>query len=236
MGAGMFIPLLLLIGLGIGSFALRRTLLPARETKLPPSGARPWSRIRIPNPASLGGHVTVTGNMGSFIPMPQINASTVAAASGPLPAPPAPQGLMSTSASPSSSSNKQATSTQTRPLHNSARYWKLPEGEQPSLPSDNLSVPVQGGLLTDFTRYGKSGADGSYTTGAPELPSEPHTSPAAAPPGWLENSVEGTNEDQSQMNTDPFLATHAFEKGLITNAAYYTKLPEQRLSDSWEYE
>lgn len=51
-GAGIVIPLILLIGLGIGSFALRHTF---KETKLPPSGARPWSRTRVPDPASLGG-------------------------------------------------------------------------------------------------------------------------------------------------------------------------------------
>lgn len=232
----MFIPLILLIGLGIGSFALRHTLSPVKETKLPPSGARPWSRTRVPGPASLGGLVTVTNNMGSFIPMPQINASTIAAASGPLPTPPDSNGLMSTSASLNSSYDKQATFARSQPLHNSARYWKLPEEEQPSVLPDNLPAPGQGGLLTDFTRYGKREADGPYTTDASELPSEPHTSPATAPPGWSENFIEGTNEDQSQMNTDPLLATHAFEKGLITNAAYYTKLPEQRLSDSWEYE
>jgi hypothetical protein len=44
--------LVLLIGLALGWFFLRRMLLPesALSANLPPSGARPWSRIRVPNP------------------------------------------------------------------------------------------------------------------------------------------------------------------------------------------
>jgi hypothetical protein len=48
--------LALLLSLGIGRFAFRRMLLPRINVKLPPSGARPWSRIRVPNPTSLGGN------------------------------------------------------------------------------------------------------------------------------------------------------------------------------------
>ena len=48
--------LVLLLSVGIGRFVFRRMLLPEINVKLPPSGARPWSRIRVPNPASLGGN------------------------------------------------------------------------------------------------------------------------------------------------------------------------------------
>jgi nitrate reductase NapE component len=43
----------LLIALGVGLLAFRRMLLPQIDVKLPPSGARPWSRFRVPNPRSL---------------------------------------------------------------------------------------------------------------------------------------------------------------------------------------
>ncbi len=46
----------LLLCLGIGVFVFRRILLPQTNVKLPPSGARPWSRTRVPNPDSLGGN------------------------------------------------------------------------------------------------------------------------------------------------------------------------------------
>ena len=45
--------LALLFSLGIGWFVFRRTLMPQAGTKLPPSGARPWSRTRVPNPDSM---------------------------------------------------------------------------------------------------------------------------------------------------------------------------------------
>ena len=48
--------LVLLLSLGIGRIVFRRMLLPRINVKLPPSGARPWSRFRVPNPASLGGN------------------------------------------------------------------------------------------------------------------------------------------------------------------------------------
>ena len=46
----------LLLCLGIGMFVFHRMLLPQTNVKLPPSGARPWSRTRVPNPDSLGGN------------------------------------------------------------------------------------------------------------------------------------------------------------------------------------
>jgi hypothetical protein len=46
----------LLLCLGIGMFVFRRMLLPQTNVKLPPSGARPWSRTRVPNPDSLEGN------------------------------------------------------------------------------------------------------------------------------------------------------------------------------------
>ncbi len=50
------ISVLLLLCLGIGWFFFRRMLLPQAGTRLPPSGARPWSRTRAPNPdSSLNG-------------------------------------------------------------------------------------------------------------------------------------------------------------------------------------
>lgn len=48
--------LVLLLSLGIGWLVFRRMLTPQiTSANLPPSGARPWSRTRAPNPDSLGG-------------------------------------------------------------------------------------------------------------------------------------------------------------------------------------
>lgn len=47
--------LVLLLGLGIGWFVFRRMLLPQSDAKLPPSGAHPWSRTRVPYPDNAGG-------------------------------------------------------------------------------------------------------------------------------------------------------------------------------------
>jgi hypothetical protein len=50
------VSLLLVLSLGTGWFFFRRMLLPQADAKLPPSGARPWSRNRVPNPnSSLNG-------------------------------------------------------------------------------------------------------------------------------------------------------------------------------------
>jgi hypothetical protein len=45
--------LVLLLSMWLGWLFIRRTLLPPVPAKLPPSGARPWSRFRVPNPNSL---------------------------------------------------------------------------------------------------------------------------------------------------------------------------------------
>lgn len=50
--AGIVI-LILFLTLEVGWLIVRRALLPPVGGKLPPSGARPWSRFRIPNPNSL---------------------------------------------------------------------------------------------------------------------------------------------------------------------------------------
>lgn len=58
---------LLLLGLLVGWFFFRRMLLPqgAANGSLPPSGARPWSRTRVPNPDSMSGLSAVQkGNAG----------------------------------------------------------------------------------------------------------------------------------------------------------------------------
>lgn len=77
--------LVLLIGLGAGWFFFRRTLMPANapSTHLPPSGARPWSRTRVPNPNSINGmlnaQVDLNGGVGgsgsSMSPEPLMNNS-----------------------------------------------------------------------------------------------------------------------------------------------------------------
>jgi hypothetical protein len=48
---------------GIGWYAFRRILLPQTQVKLPPSGARPWSRTRTLSPESLVGDVGLVGNV-----------------------------------------------------------------------------------------------------------------------------------------------------------------------------
>ena len=66
--------LVLLIGLGVGWFFFRRMLLPASapSSNLPPSGARPWSRTRVPNPDSVNGmfngSVALNGESGGSGP------------------------------------------------------------------------------------------------------------------------------------------------------------------------
>ncbi len=59
------VSLLLLLGLGTGWFFFRRMLLPQADTRLPPSGARPWSRTRVPNPDSSMNGITNL-NMDQF--------------------------------------------------------------------------------------------------------------------------------------------------------------------------
>lgn len=69
------IVLLLLLCLGVGWLMFRRMLLPGAEVKLPPSGARPWSRTRAPSPDGQGG----AGGMN----MEQFNRNAAAAFGAP---------------------------------------------------------------------------------------------------------------------------------------------------------
>ncbi len=84
--------LVLLLGLGIGWFFFRRMLLPqsASNPNLPPSGARPWSRTRVPNPDSMSGVASgqlalngAPGNFGPGGPAPAMNPMN---GGGPVPA------------------------------------------------------------------------------------------------------------------------------------------------------
>jgi hypothetical protein len=52
------VSLVCLLCLGSGWFFFRRMLLPQAETRLPPSGARPWSRTRAPGPDGSASEVT----------------------------------------------------------------------------------------------------------------------------------------------------------------------------------
>ncbi|HEU5381010.1 MAG TPA: hypothetical protein VFV38_36770 [Ktedonobacteraceae bacterium] len=70
---GMFVVLIILAGLGSGWLIMRRTFLPLTTVKLPPSGARPWSRIRVPNPDSWGGNILLSGAFNRVDPQPTIN-------------------------------------------------------------------------------------------------------------------------------------------------------------------
>ncbi len=51
----LFVLVGLALALGGGWLLFRRVLMPSNETKLKPSGARPWSRTRVPNPSSQAG-------------------------------------------------------------------------------------------------------------------------------------------------------------------------------------
>ena len=46
-------------------FVFRRMLLPPIHVKLPPSGARRWSRTRVPNPYSQGGNNNAEGTQAT---------------------------------------------------------------------------------------------------------------------------------------------------------------------------
>lgn len=59
--------LVLLLSLGIGWLVFRRVLTPQiASANLPPSGARPWSRTRVPSPDSKGGIPVPDLNMEQF--------------------------------------------------------------------------------------------------------------------------------------------------------------------------
>lgn len=55
---GVFVLFGLALSAGVGWLLFRRMLMPA-QIRLKPSGARPWSRTRVPNPESLAGLVSM---------------------------------------------------------------------------------------------------------------------------------------------------------------------------------
>ena len=190
----MLIPIVILLGLGIGWLVLRRALVPQAQTKLPPSGARPWSRTHVPGPDSLAGNTVMAGNVGGFILLPKnpplSDTSTAFTASGTLPVMSAASSdLISTSDYLSILPDAQATSAQNIAPHDGTRYWKMQEND-PSSP-DDLPSSVQGGSLHGFTRY------------------------------WRKKEE---------------VASPLLEKGLLSNAPYYTKLPKDKQMHTWEYE
>lgn len=205
MGFGMLIPLVLLLGLGIGWLVLRRTPLPRMKMKQQPSGARPWPLTRVPNPDNLGGNM------------------------------PASNDLAPTSDFHSISSGALATSEQGSAPNDGTRYWEIKEDDS-SLSSGDLPTSIQGGSLHEPTRYWKIREDSSNAVGAVSFPPEPSAYAASAPLSWSENPAESANGDQPQTGTDSPIAAPLFEKGLLTNAPYYAKLPSNEQAPTWEWE
>jgi hypothetical protein len=239
MGFGMLIPLVLLLGLGIGWLVLRRTPLPRMKMKQPPSGARPWPRTRVPNPDNLGGNIVMASNVGSFVPLPKIaplsDTDVVPTESETFSAMPASNDLAPTSDFYSISSGALATSEQGSAPNDGTRYWEIKEDDS-SLSSDDLPTSIQGGSLHEPTRYWKIREDSSNAVGAVSFPPEPSAYAASAPLSWSENPAESANGDQPQTGTDSPIAAPLLEKGLLTNAPYYAKLPSNEQAHTWEWE
>lgn len=73
--------LVLLLSSGIGWFVFRRMMLPQAGGNLPPSGARPWSRTRVPNPDSMSGMMPDQAGQGQ---MPNFVAPNMGFGPGPV--------------------------------------------------------------------------------------------------------------------------------------------------------
>lgn len=185
--------------------------------KLPPSGARPWSRIRVPNPDSWGGNILLKGVFNRDAPAPQTSSS------GALSVVP---------------SNSLVFST--RPANYNFALMSSSSSADTSLP-DGAYMPSQGGSVTGYTNYYNVVENDSNQAGRVSNPPASSTTSL----NWPDNVQENVNEAYPQAEIDEAGTAPIFEKGLITNAPYYTKLTNDPDSggpsdgiqgQTWEYE
>jgi hypothetical protein len=101
--------LVLLFSVGIGWLVFRRMLMPQTATNLPPSGARPWSRTRSPDPDSLGGiaHAGEVANQANMTQVPNFVAPNMGFGPGPVSFDQISKGLAFQNADPGSGSDTQ---------------------------------------------------------------------------------------------------------------------------------
>lgn len=226
MAIGLCICLVLLLVLGIGRFFLRRALLPPMVTKLPPSGARPWSRIRIRNPESLAGNVVMAGNGNSFVPyMSSLsNTNAITSTEGTFSAMSIANNFtLASAALPTSFDNLLPSSQDSSPNGND-KSWKIQEDDPNSSPN-GWSATSQSGSLNGGTRYWKIREE--------DVPNPARVATSSTEPlaygmthslSWSENLGESGNGDHTQIETNPQLTSSQFERGLLTNAPYYTRM------------
>jgi hypothetical protein len=172
---------LLLIGLGAGWFYFRRMLMPQGATtpNLPPSGARPWSRTRVPNPDSVNGLAGVQnapGPGGPGGPLPEMLAGT-----GNLP--PGQNGYNSAGAGPAGFGPQGA---------NGNGFGGFSDGFIPPSPqifpqSENSMIPPGSGAFPVINNANGFAPASQAFNAMYGLPDDPFAGSQAGAPGWMSN-------------------------------------------------
>lgn len=192
----------LVLGLGLGWFFFRRMLLPqgVSNSNLPPSGARPWSRTRAPNPDSLSGLAAVQGvSVGPGGPTIPGGANPTMFA-GSLPGTPANNGYngpgpanfaqptMNGSGNGAGPANF-AQSAMPGPGNGPSNYSDgfIPPSPQIFAQSDQSMIPPGSGAFPVITNTN------GFTPASPAfnamygLPDDPFSASQAGAPGWMSN-------------------------------------------------
>jgi len=185
--------------------------LPQPAAKLPPSGARPWSRIRVPNPNSLAG----IGNAAAM----QVNMNAA-----PL--------FVEADNSSSSSGFEQFNGTDAPLLKNfDSTYYgfaALPKTQDPGgLSESGMSSP----------QVYPPGAMDAISFGGEAFPTMP-TNNGFVPeqggePIWWERAGEDRDGNNTQTGINQPLSSPLSGTGLLSSAPYYLNLPVTDENENW---
>lgn len=205
--------LVLLFSLAIGWFFFRRMLLPQSDSRLPPSGARPWSRTRAPNPDSLGGLASVN------VAMAQAGANGSAGnglGPGPVPnslaQPSAPAGPRNSPNGPAMNNgmNMQPPAGFVPQGMNGNGPGGFSDGFIPPSPqifpqSEGSMIPPGSGAFPVITSNNGFAPASQAFNAMYGLPDDPFSASKAGAPGWIENlgNPNGNGQPRPQAPGGP---------------------------------
>jgi len=235
----------LLLGLGAGWFYFRRMLMPqgTPNPNLPPSGARPWSRNRAPNPDSLGGlanaQVALAGTGGLGGPGPNMFAGPgnvppmPNAYNGPGPAGFGPQGPSGKGFGPQG------------PVGNGFGGFSdgfIPPSPQIFPQGENSMIPPGSGAFPVITNAGGFAPASPAFNAMYGLPDDPFAGSQAGAPGWMSNLGNGNGPGGPQAPAqgnlapgmvdlnDPYLAEVIRQYSQKSESVQSSPMPPQQMS------
>ena len=180
--------LLLAFCLGVGWLMFRHMLMPPTEVRLPPSGARPWSRTRAPDPNPAGG---AGASMDQFNRNAAMAFGTSAQGNVPTSNSYAPN---MQSFEPGQMSFPGSTPGGYAPQANSYGGFSdsfIPPSPQIFPQSETSMIPPGSGIFPAINNANGFAPASNAFSAMYGMPGEPFTDTQAGAPGWAENQSNG---------------------------------------------